>query len=73
MSECISLDVANYRKQELISIGLDSSVIKIHPNNLKPNNSNELFDDSYYGAKLLGSYIGTQSYIRKQLKELNSV
>jgi len=67
MSECISLDVANSRKQELISIGLDESIIKIHPNNLKPNNS-ELFDDSYYGAKLLGSYIGTESYISKQLK-----
>jgi hypothetical protein len=68
MAECSNINVANARKEELIKIGLDPSIIKIHPNNLKPNNSTEAFDDSYYGAKLLGSFLGTDSYIKKQLK-----
>ena len=39
-------------------------------NNCDPYlNSNNYNDDSYYGAKLLGSYIGTDSYIKKQLKD----
>ena len=68
MSECSNIDEANARKEQLIEIGLDPSIIMIHPNNLRPNNSNSQFDDSYYGAKLLGSFIGTNSYIKKQLK-----
>ena len=68
MSECENIEEATMRRSELIDLGLNPSIIKIHPNNLRSNNSSNSFDDTYYGAKILGSYIGSDSYIKKQLK-----
>jgi hypothetical protein len=60
MAKCESIEVAIERKRYLMSLGLNENIIKLHPDN---NPLNEL----EYGAKILGSYIGSDSYIEKQL------
>ena len=64
MSACSNLQEANIKKQELIDIGLHSSIIQIHPSNLL-STSSTTYNDSYYGAKLLGSFIETDSYFKQ--------
>ena len=60
LGKCSDLETANYRKNQLIGLGLDENTIIIHPEN-DPSTQN------IYGCKILGSFIGTDEYIRTQL------
>jgi hypothetical protein len=75
LGKCSTLHEALEKKEYWKSIGLLSENIKIHPDNFIESSQYE--NDSYYGAKLLGSFIGTDSFIKLQLeqkiRELESV
>jgi hypothetical protein len=60
MGKCDSIEIAMERKRHLMNLGVNADIIKLHPDN-DPINEVE------YGAKLLGSYIGSDSYVRNQL------
>jgi len=60
LGKCSDLETAIYRKNQLIGLGLDESTIIIHPEN-DPSTQNT------YGCRILGSFIGTDDYIRTQL------
>jgi hypothetical protein len=55
------LETAISRKNQLISLGFDERTIIIHPEN-DPGTQN------IYGCKVLGSWIGTDEYIKSQLE-----
>jgi len=66
MGKCHSPEEADFRYNELLEAGVEPSVIKIHPENRRSTSSS---GDSDYGAVLLGSYIGTDQFIRAKLRE----
>jgi hypothetical protein len=55
--------LARERKAALIAMGLNPSIIHIHPEDLPQSTPDS------YGAKILGSYIGSDEYISAQLTE----
>jgi hypothetical protein len=60
LGKCSDLETAIYRKNQLIGLGLDENTIIIHP-------ENDPSTQTSYGCKILGSFIGTDEYIRTQL------
>jgi len=65
LGKCTTLLEAQQRKQQLMELGFSETVIVIHPDNL-PSSKPE------YGAKILGSYIGTDEFIAINLNEVLS-
>jgi len=61
LGQCHSVDETNVRKQFYINYGLLDANIRVHPKNGG--------DINCYGAKMLGSYIGTDSFILNGLRE----
>ena len=62
LGKCVSLEEAEARKARLVNLGLHEDMIIIHPDNL-PENSH------LYGCKVVGTWIGTDEYIVKNLRE----
>ena len=60
LGKCTTSDIAYQRRRVLLNLGLDESIIVIHPHNKNQN-------PEIYGLKLLGCYIGTDSYTRTNL------
>jgi hypothetical protein len=57
-----SSEEATMRLEQFIEHGVDPNCIKIHPHNRTSS-----ADPSDFGACLLGSFIGTDSYVKEQL------
>jgi hypothetical protein len=62
LGRCDSLEIALERKERLVLLGLDPHVVKLHPDN-DPGHVSE------FGAKIVGSWIGSDQYIREQLAQ----
>ena len=62
LGRCDSLEIALERKERLVLLGLDRQVVKLHPDN-DPEHLSE------FGAKIVGSWIGSDEYIREQLAQ----
>ena len=60
LGRCDSPDIALERKERLVQLGLDRQIIKLHPDN-DPDHV------SQFGAKVVGSWIGSDQYIKEQL------
>lgn len=60
MAKCDSIVIARERKQQLMSLGLNEQIIKIHPDD-------DPLYEADYGAKILGSYLGSETYVQNQL------
>ena len=76
LGKATSLTEANKRRQMLIALGFSDSIIVTHPHNTSEDPS--LPDStSQYGLSILGSYVGTDTFILAQLNlhivKLNSV
>ena len=67
LGRCGSFELAQSRKQHLISRVLLSDIVHIHPDDL----TSELYvqADLQYGVKMVGTWIGSSSYIMSQLDE----
>ncbi len=63
LGRCGSWQVAEQRKHSLLALGLQTKVICIHPDDDASVRPEE------YGAVILGSFVGTDEFIRKQLEE----
>ena len=67
LGKCGNWELALARKNQLINtFGLDESIIHIHPDDCELEEQRELAAQSY-GMKLVGAYVGTDSYIRHNL------
>jgi hypothetical protein len=62
MGRAESLEEATMRLEQFIEHGVDPNCIKIHPHNRTSS-----ADPSDFGASLLGSFIGADSYVKEQL------
>ena len=60
LGKCESNEVAEAKKQHLVGLGLNPAIIKFHPDN-DPDHVSE------YGAKMVGSYLGSEVYVKHQL------
>jgi len=77
IGKCGSFDIAWRRKQQLVAKGFSNENIKIHPNDILMASNDEILLTGYdsdlsaiedYGAKVLGSYIGSSNFIIKMLE-----
>ena len=69
LGKCESREVALQRKNVMVNeLGFSESIIHIHPDNCidEPDLSNAILD---YGMTVLGSYIGTDEFIRTKLTQ----
>jgi hypothetical protein len=55
------------RKQRLRDLGLDEGIIKVHPDDVDEQDKEAV--TKQYGLKILGSYVGTDEYIKDQLDQ----
>ena len=70
MGRCGSFQLAQDRKSQLTSYGLNPENIHIHPSDYELSPLNDNFQSVFrekYGAKVLGSFIGSPQFIAKQL------
>ena len=66
LGKCEDNQRAETRKTLLVNLGLDPSIIKIHPDNVPAAQKEEA--EQTYGVKLLGAHIGTDAYIKTSLE-----
>ena len=75
MGKCEHTHDADQRLQSLLNLGLSPDIIRVHPDNELAANedindeAHRLLFESRYGAKVLGSYVGTDAYISANLRE----
>ena len=62
-----SYEVSLHRKKTLVDLGLSESIIQIHPDDMPYDQRQDA--ELAYGVKMLGSWIGHQSYIQSQLQQ----
>ncbi len=70
MGRCGSFQAAQDRKNLLISYGLSPENIHIHPSDYELSSLDDSFQSVFrekYGAKVLGSFIGSPEFIAQQL------
>ena len=66
LGKCVNNEQAQQRKQALIDLGFQETIIQIHPDNVPIEQQQEA--KMKYGAKILGTYIGTNEYITANLQ-----
>ena len=68
LGRCGSVEEARQRRHQLITVsGIDPSIIRIHPDDVDEDIAEEARRD--YGTKLLGSFIGSKSFVTSQLRQ----
>ena len=73
LGKCASADEAQQHIDDLTNLGLSADIIRMHPDNAlamvdgEVDEAHRLDAQSKYGAKVLGSYVGTPAYISTQL------
>lgn len=69
LGKCTDYDQAQQRITDLENMGLSPDIIRAHPDNVIATADDGDVDEaaSKYGAKVLGSFVGTTKYISKQL------
>ena len=76
LGQCSDLETATLHKLQLTDLGLNESIIKIHPGNINGEIEKQKANEEY-GFDLLGSYIGSNDYIilslQRKLSELNQL
>lgn len=77
LGRCNSFAVAETRRHELTELGLSSDIIVIHPADYQEyDNPTQYTDDEIlahrqaYGVEILGSFIGTDEFIRNSLDNM---
>jgi len=85
LGKCGSLSLALERKSKICELGIDPSIVKIHPDDYALASNDELVVSGIdpflltdreishhvkllYGAKILGSFVGTNEYISERLQ-----
>jgi len=66
IGKCGSVE-ASRRKKILLDIGLHSSIIHIHPDDV--DHEDRYQADREYGTKMLGSFIGSDAFIKSRLEQ----
>ena len=69
LASTINFEEAVRRKEILIGKGLNPEVIHIHPNSVNECVALKEVCERTYGSKLLGSWLGTDLYIKTQLQK----
>jgi hypothetical protein len=67
LGKCADTATARTRKEALIALGFDPAVIHIHPDNVDGDGTAVATADTEYGADILGSYIGSDKYIKNRV------
>jgi hypothetical protein len=67
LGKCADPATALHRRDALVAMGFHANIIHIHPDNLEGDEGETQAATAEYGAEMLGSYIGSRKFIKKQV------